>query len=72
MTAAELYLLVILVCQGNDCYQHRLYSKTEYATKEECQQQPIILERFASNFDRLEVACMTPEEWAAVPVYEKP
>jgi hypothetical protein len=65
---SEVFLLVILVCDNTGCYQHRLYSQTEYATKDQCWRQPRILELHPTGTD-LKFACMTPDEWAKTPKY---
>ncbi len=64
-----MFLLALVVCTQEQCYQHRLYSNKEYATLEECLQAPVMLELHPHGTN-LRVRCVTPEEWNSLPKYE--
>jgi hypothetical protein len=65
----DIYLLVLLFCDATGCYQDRLYSQTEYATRDECERQPIFLKRLHPDME-FKVVCMTSDEWAKTPKYQ--
>ncbi|HEY5959196.1 MAG TPA: hypothetical protein VIV60_21710 [Polyangiaceae bacterium] len=62
------YLLALVLCTQDRCYQHRLYSPKEYPTLEACESAPVMLELHPSGTD-LKIRCLTPEEWASLPAY---
>lgn len=67
-----MFVAVLVACSLHQCYRLGLYSKQEYATKEECLDSFsfIALTRHPPNTS-VRVRCMSKEEWLLLPVYPK-